>query len=68
MVVLCVRHRRAVGRPPAHFLRPVELIPARDPVMLAHLIAGALTLDDLLPIFNSCAARAKYDCIFSHAS
>jgi hypothetical protein len=36
--------------------------------MLAHLIAGALALDDLQPIFDSCAARAKYDCIFSHAS
>jgi len=35
---------------------------------LAHLIAGALVLDDLQPIFDSCAARAKYECSFSHAS
>jgi hypothetical protein len=35
---------------------------------LAHLIAGALALDDLQPIFDSCAARAKYNCIFSYAS
>jgi hypothetical protein len=60
MAVLC-RAASTGCRRPAHLLRPVEpLVPARDPAMLA--------VDDLQPIFDSCATRAKYDCIFSHAS